>query len=607
MVRLDVSDSDLRAAVARRPRRQLARTQLGVAPLADPVPWDCPATQEIRFDIPEHYNASEVLFQNLAAGRGDHLAVIGPAGHRTYGELAADAARWGNALLGLGLARGDRILLVLDDTPVYPAAFFGAVRAGLVPILVNVLTPPDLLRFYLIDSGAKAAVVETEFCDRFVAAAENRSGDLPLTTLVIVNGHATPTIPGVDVKQAQNWLAPFSEQLASADTHRNDMAFWMYSSGSTGKPKGIVHLQHDMPYTHASYGRHALKLGPEDICFSAAKIFFSYGFGNSITFPFSVGATSLLMPGRPTPESIFAVIAQYRPTVFFGLPTLYTILTNAPQIKTADFSSIRMAVSAAEVLTIDAFEAWKSATGLEIIDCLGATEMLNVYISNTPERKKPGSVGMRVPGYEIVLKDENGAVIDDGREGTMWIRGHSLTPLYWNNPEKTAKTIHEGGWFSIGDRYIRDADGFYFFRVRADDLVKISGQWVHPTEVQTCLAGHPAVRECAVVVTALPNGRTALKAFVVMNEARFDAQSMACALQNYVKQKLMPFKYPRIVQFMKELPKTGTGKIDRQALLAWYREGGIIAPARRGGSRAAPSHDAGTSRRSLAVRSRVAR
>jgi benzoate-CoA ligase family protein len=602
MARRGVSESDLRPAAARWPRQALAEFQAGIAPLSDPVPWDCPGMREIGFDIPERYNASEVLFQNLAAGRGDRLAVVGPAGHRTYSELAADAARWGNALLGLGLARGDRILLALDDTPVYPAAFFGAVRAGLVPILVNVLTPPDLLRFYLVDSGAKAAIAETEFCDRFITAG---SDDTTLKTLIVVNGHATPRIPGVDVKQAQNWLALFSEQLAPADTHRNDMAFWMYSSGSTGQPKGIVHLQHDMPYTHASYGHHVLKLRPDDICFSVAKIFFSYGFGNSITFPFSVGATSLLMPGRPTPESVFAAVAQYRPTVFFGLPTLYTILTNAPQIKAADFSSVRMAVSAAEVLTPDIFNAWKAATGLEIVECLGATELLNVYISNTPERKKLGTAGLRVPGYEIVLKDEKGAAIADGREGTMWIRGQSSTPLFWNNPDKTAKTIREGGWLCTGDRFIRDPDGFYHFRGRTDDLVKISGQWVHPLEVQRCLAEHPSVRECAVLVTALPNGRTALKAFVAMNQERFDAQHIARMLQAYVKQKLVPFKYPRIIQFMTELPKTGTGKIDRQALLVCDRSGEIITADRPSETPATSSRHVG--RRSLNARGRIAR
>jgi acetyl-CoA synthetase len=344
------------------------------------------------------------------------------------------------------------------------------------------------------------------------------------------------------------------------------MAFWMYSSGSTGTPKGIVHLQHDMPYTDLSYARSVLKLTPDDLCFSVPKIFFSYGFGNSITFPFSAGAASVLMPGRPTPGAVFAAVAQYRPSVFFGLPTLYTMLTGAPEIRDADFSSVRLAVSAAEVLSAEVSNAWKAATGLDVIECLGSTEMLNVYLSNSPQRRKPGAAGLRVPGYEIVLKDENGREVADGCEGVMWIRGHSGTPIFWNQPQRTAQTISDGGWICTNDRFTRDEDGFYFFRGRTDDLVKISGQWVHPVEVQRCLTEHPLVRECAVLAVELPDRRMTLKAFVVINDSSFDQKATTLLLQNYVKHKLLPYKYPRIVEFMDELPKTGSGKIDRQAL-----------------------------------------
>jgi benzoate-CoA ligase family protein len=356
--------------------------------------------------------------------------------------------------------------------------------------------------------------------------------------------------------------------LACADTHRNDMAFWMYSSGSTGRPKGIVHLQHDMAYTHQSYARAVLKLTPDDVCFSVPKIFFSYGFGNSITFPFSVGAASLLTPGRATPAAVFAAIAQYRPTVFFGLPTLYTMLTHAPEIHAADFSSLRLAVSAAEILSAEIMNEWKAATGLEIIDCLGSTEMLNVYLSNTVERKKAGAAGMRVPGYEIALKDDLGNEVADGCEGLMWIRGHSSTPMFWNRLERTAKTIRDGGWMFTGDRFVRDQDGFYFFRGRKDDLIKVSGQWVNPIEVQRCLLDHPSVRECVVLPVEQPDKRMALKAFVVAVDPLRDDKSATRALQDHVKRKLAPYKYPRLVAFMRELPKTGTGKIDRQALLS---------------------------------------
>jgi benzoate-CoA ligase family protein len=537
----------------------------GALSLPDRVPWDSPGAREIGFAISERYNASAVLFDNLNAGRGERPAVIGPAGTRSYAQLAADAARWGNAFAALGLSRGDRILMVLDDTPIYPAAFFGAVRAGFVPILINVLTPPDLLRFYLEDSGAEAAVVESEFCDRFETACGGRT---PLKTLVVINGEPSGNLRGIDVKKANQWVASFAERLACADTHRNDMAFWMYSSGSTGRPKGIVHLQHDMAYTHQSYARAVLKLTPDDICFSVPKIFFSYGFGNSITFPFSVGAASLLTAGRATPAAVFAAIAQYRPTVFYGLPTLYTLLTHAPEIRDADFSSLRLAISAAEILSPEIINAWKAATGLDIIDCLGSTEMLNVYLSNTPEHKKAGAAGMRVPGYEIVLKDDLGNEVVDGCEGAMWIRGHSSTPMFWNRPERTAEIIRDGGWMFTGDRFVRDRDGFYFFRGRKDDLIKVSGQWVNPIEVQRCLLDHPSVRECVVLPVELPDKRMALKAFVVAAEPVRDHTSAVRALQDHVKGKLAPYKYPRLVAFLPEFPKTGTGKIDRQALLS---------------------------------------
>jgi acetyl-CoA synthetase len=530
--------------------------------IADAVPPDGAAAREINFTIPERYNASDILFRNIAAGRGGRLAVTGPAGQRSFAELCADAGRWGNAFKSLGLMRGDRVLLFLDDTPVYPAAFFGAVRAGLAPLLINLLTPPDLLQFYLADSGAKVAVTEAAFCERFNATA---CAGTVLETLIVVNGEAAGAVPARTIP-ASSWLAAFSDRLDAADTHRNEMAFWMYSSGSTGRPKGIVHLQHDMPYTDLSYARSVIKLRPDDICFSVPKIFFAYGFGNSITFPYAAGAVSLLMPGQPKPANIFETIARYRPTVFFGLPTLYTALTKAPEAGEADFSSIRLAISAAETLSTEVFNAWKALTGLEIVEGLGSTEVLHIYLSNTVEQKKPGAAGVRVPGYELALKDQDGKDVADGGEGILWVRGDSNTPLYWNRSDKTAESIRDGGWIYTGDRFSRDADGFYFFRGRADELVKISGQWVHPTEVELCLADHPTVRECAVLALELPDRRMTLKAFVVLNDTACDAEAATKALQDYVKQKLLPYKYPRVIQFLDALPKTGTGKIDRQAL-----------------------------------------
>lgn len=531
--------------------------------IVDQVPRDNPGTREIGFTIAERYNASRILFDNLAQGRGERLALTGPGGTRTYAQLCAEAAQWGHGFRSLGLQRGDRILMFLEDTPAYPAAFFGAVRAGFVPLLINTLTPPDLLQFYLSDAAASVAIAEAEFTSRFNAEA---CKDTPLETLIVVNGpagdHAVANAP-----MAPEWLQSFPTDLPEADTGRDDMAFWMYSSGSTGRPKGIVHLQHDMAYSEQAFARSVLKLTADDICFSVPKIFFAYGFGNSITFPFSVGAATLLLPGQPKPATIFAAIEQYRPSVFYGLPTLYTSLTKADGADATDFSSLRMALSAAEVLSADVFNGWKTLTGLEIIEGLGSTEVLHIYLSNRPERKKLGAAGMRVPGYETLLKDKNGHEVGDNEEGILWVRGDSNTPLYWNRPDKSAETIRDGGWIYTGDRFMRDADGFHFFRGRADDLIKISGQWVYPLEVELCLAEHPDIRECAVFAAELPDRRMTLKAVVVMNRPQFDESDATKRLQDFVKAKLLPYKYPREIRFIAELPKTGTGKIDRQAVI----------------------------------------
>src|SRR5947209_14091443 len=341
--------------------------------ITDPVPPDSPGAKEIGFAISQQYNASRILFDNPGKGRGERPALIGPLGTRSYAELCADACRWGHGLMSLGLERGDRVLMFLDDTPAYPASFFGAVRAGFVPLLINTLTPPDLLQFYLSDSGATVAVADAEFCSRFDTQACTNT---ELRTLIVVNGapgdHAAP-----NSVIAASWLSGFSADLAEADTDRNEMAFWMYSSGSTGRPKGIVHLQHDMAYSDAAFARNVLRLKPDDICFSVPKMFFAYGFGNSITFPFSVGAATLLLPGQPKPATIFEAIERYRPSVFFRLPTLYTSLPKPDGAAGTDFSSLRLAISAAEVLSAEVSNGWKNVTGLEILEGLGSTEALH--------------------------------------------------------------------------------------------------------------------------------------------------------------------------------------------------------------------------------------
>jgi benzoate-CoA ligase family protein len=536
--------------------------QSSQSPLVDRVPDDCPGSREIGFSYPEYYNASAILFDNLGKGRSEKTAILSPLGNRTYGQLCAEAARYGNALLSLGLEAGDRVLMFLDDTPAYPAALFGAIRAGLVPVLINTLTPDDLLQYYLENSGARVAIADAAFVARFSATACTGTA---LEKLIVVNGEVGTA--AVATETASTWLAGFDSDLDASNTHRDDMAFWMYSSGSTGRPKGIVHLQHDMSYSARAYADHVLKLGPDDICFSVPKIFFAYGFGNSINFPFHAGAACLLLAGQPNPAAIFGAIKEYRPTLFFGLPTLFTALVKAPEAAGSDLASLRLCLSAAEILSEEIFAAWKDMTGLEIVEGLGSTEILHMYLSNTAEAKKAGSAGRRLPGYEVVLRDAAGLEAGEGEEGILWVRGHSSSPGYWNQPDKTTETMRDGGWLYTGDRFRRDRDGHYYFLGRADDLVKVSGQWVYPLEVEGCLNEHPDVRECAVIAVALADRRTVLKAIVALNDGIIDSEATVKGLQTFVKDRLLPYKYPRIVEFVEDLPKTGTGKIDRQGLL----------------------------------------
>lgn len=530
--------------------------------IADPVRDDAPGALEIGFSVPSRYNAGAILFENLARGNGERIAVRAPSGNVTYGELCAQACRAAHGLLSLGLARGERVLLLLDDTPAHPAFLLGAIRAGLVPILTNTTTPPDLLNFYLGDAQARVAVVDAGLAPQLATQAVQGTA---LETVVVANGAAE--VADLRCLTAETWLQAFPDSITAADTHRDDMAFWMYSSGSTGRPKGIVHLQHDMAYTAQSYARHVLKLTPDDICFSVPKIFFAYGMGNSVTFPFSVGASSVLHPGRAEPVAVFAAIAEHRPSVLFGLPTLYTALAKAPEeAALADLSSLRLCLSAAEVLSNEVAAAWAGLSGQEIVEGLGSTEMLHIYLSNTAEAKRSGSAGMRVPGYEVKLLDRDDREVADGEEGFLWVRGHSSAPTYWNRPDKTADSMR-GDWIYTGDRIMRDAEGFHYFRGRADDLIKVSGQWVYPLEVELCLADHKAVREVAVMGLELADRRMTLKAFVVPVDPGADQAALTAELQEHVKRTLLPHKYPRIVECLGELPKTGTGKIDRQALL----------------------------------------
>lgn len=526
-------------------------------PVRDPVDPAVPGAVEIGFDKAKHANCSEILWQNLDRNP-EKTAVTGPLGSVTYRELVAQAARWGNAFLRAGLRRGERIAFFLDDTPTYPAAFYGAVRAGLVPVLLNIQTKPEVLNYFLKDSGARLALVEADIARTFDAETQAGTG---LETLVIANGtyDATNAVP------APAFLADAADTLSAADTDPDDMAFWMYSSGSTGRPKGIVHLHHDVAYIQQSFGAHVLRLRGDDICYSVPKAYFAYGFGNSLVFPFACGATSLLVPDQPRPEVVLDAIETFRPTVLFGLPTLYTALARARNIDSRNLSSLRQSMSAAEILSEDVYTAWKAKVGHGPTEGLGSTEMLHIYLSNSLDDHRLGAAGARVPGYEIRLETPEGQPASPGEEGVMFVRGHSSSPTYWNRPDKTRDTMR-GDWIYTGDRFI-ERDGYYYFQGRADDLVKVSGQWVWPLEVERCLNEHPDVHECAVLAEQLEDKRTALRAIVSLVPGRCADDAQTASLREHIKAHLTPYKAPRIFDYVDDLPKTGTGKIDRQALV----------------------------------------
>ncbi len=526
-----------------------------IAAITDPVSDKVPGAVEIGFDKTQHANCSDILWQNLTRNP-DSTAILTPDRQVSYGQLITDAARWGNAFVAAGLTRGARIAFMLKDTPTYPAAFFGAVRAGFVPVLLNTSTTPEVLNFFLKDTGARIALCEATLAEHF--SAETTKGS-SLETIIIANGDA-----GVFTSE-QAFLSGQADTLDRADTRPDDMAFWMYSSGSTGMPKGIVHLHHDMAHTQASFGAHVLKLRADDICYSVPKMFFAYGFGNSATFPFSVGAAVLLMPGQPRPDVVLHAIETYKPTVLFGLPTLFTAVARHENAPTTDLSSLRQSMSAAEILSEDVYESWVDLVGHGPTEGLGSTEMLHVYLSNRLDDHRPGAAGARVPGYEIRLETPEGHSAPPGTEGVMYVRGTSSSPRYWNRPDKTADTMRDD-WIYTGDRFV-EKDGYYYFQGRADDLIKVSGQWVWPLEVERCLNEHPDVHECAVMAHELEDRRMTLRAVVHLREGIAAGDAQSDALRSFVKMRLQPYKYPKLIDYVTALPKTGTGKIDRQALL----------------------------------------
>ena len=565
-----ISDARL-AEMAPRFMAQVAREKENYPFAGDPHPIrdaiDRSSANEIGFSIAERYNCSRILYENLASGRASKTAVICGDRRISYSELCALASRVGNGLVALGLARGSRVLLLLHDTPEYVAAIFGSMRAGFVPVLINTLSPAESIGFYLQDCGAEVAIASGELAA--LLGHETVRASRLRHAIYVGETNAAPELGLASVHDWNGWLAHHSDQLAEADSHRDETAFWMYSSGSTGRPKGVVHLHHDAPYTQRAYGEGVLGIRADDIVFSPPKIFFAYGFGNSLTFPFSVGATTLLLPGRPDAQAVFEAIERHRPTMLFGLPTLYNALVAHPGSSARDLSSLRLCLSAAETLSGELYREWQRRYGLSIVEGLGSTEVLHIYLSNRPEWQKIGASGMRVSGYDIKLTDPDGKLLGAGESGVLWVRGDSQAPMYWNRPDKTAETMRDG-WIYTGDRFRMDQEGFYFFEGRVDDLIKVSGQWVYPLEVERCLAEHPSVRECAVLGVEESNSLMTLAAFVVLRPGVAQGDGTTRTLQEFVKSHLTPYKYPRRFLYLEELQKTGTNKIDRQALKRWW-------------------------------------
>jgi benzoate-CoA ligase family protein len=509
--------------------------------------------------VPRDYNfAADVLASNLAAGRANKPAYIDARGTHTYGQLADRVARFAAALRGLGLRREERVLIALTDTIDWPTAFLGCLKAGIIAVPVNTLLTEDDYRFMLADSRAKCLVVSEALFAKFGTLI----GESPDLEHVIVSGENPH-----GYRLFEDLIGADEPEDQTAPTTCDDMAFWLYTSGSTGKPKGAVHVHGSLKLTADLYGTPVAGLKESDIVYSVAKLFFAYGLGNAMTFPLSVGATVVLNADRPTPDGVAALLRKYPITVFFAVPTFYAgflASANAPQKSEV---KIKRCISAGEALPEEIARTWAERYGVEISDGLGTTEMLHIYLTNRPGATKYGTTGKPVPGYEIKLVGDDGREVSPGEMGELYARGPTSAIMYWNNREKSRATF-QGEWTRSGDKYIEDEDGYYVCCGRQDDMLKVSGMYVSPFEVEAALSSHPDVLEAAVVGWFDEQRLIKPKAFVVLKLPDKASEELIRALQEHVKQKLAPYKYPRWIEFRADLPKTATGKIQRFRLRA---------------------------------------
>lgn len=514
------------------------------------------APGEEAMGYPRLYNAAaDMVDRHLGEGRGNKAAFVDATGTLTYGELAARSNRMGNLLGAFGIEREARVAVLMLDTNDYPPVFWGAIKAGVVPVLLNTLLNAEQYAYMLADSRAKALFVSAQL----LPTVQPILGELPFLTHVFVCSGPAPSY-AFDLNAE---LAAHSAEFSPVETSADETAFWLYSSGSTGMPKGARHVHTSMMETARLYGQGVLGIRESDVAFSAAKLFFAYGLGNAMSFPMSVGATTILLAERPTPESVMRVFKTHQPTLFFGVPTLYAAMLAWPgATREAGSDRLRQCVSAGEALPADVGNAWKARFGVDILDGIGSTEMLHIYVSNHPGDIKYGTTGKPVPGYDIRLVDETGQAVANGEVGELLVRGSSASDGYWNQRDKSRRTF-EGEWTRSGDKYICDPEGYFVYQGRTDDMFKVSGIWVSPFEVESALIAHDAVLEAAVVPKEDGDGLLKPRAFVVLKPGKSADASLMPALQEHVKAKAGPWKYPRWIEFVDSLPKTATGKIQR--------------------------------------------
>jgi benzoate-CoA ligase len=493
--------------------------------------------------------------------RADKAAFIDDQGRLSYGELDDQVRRLAAGLGATGLRREERVLLLMQDCNDWPLCFLGAMYAGLVPVAVNTLLTADDYAYMLENSRAQAVLVSGALLPTLAAAMTRCEHEVK--QLIVSRPLAPLRQNEVDL---QAFLQAYPAASQAANTAADDPGFWLYSSGSTGRPKGAVHSHANPYWTAELYGKAVLQLRETDVCFSAAKLFFAYGLGNALSFPMSVGATTVLMPERPTPEATFkrwlgdtAAQAGDKPTAFFGAPTGFAGMLAHRSLPSRDAVALRLVSSAGEALPAELGQRFQRHFGVDIVDGIGSTEMLHIFLSNRPERVRYGSTGWPVPGYEIALRGENGAAVPDEEPGDLYIHGPSAALMYWGNREKTRETF-QGGWTKSGDKYLRNADGSYTYCGRSDDMLKVAGIYVSPFEVEATLVQHAAVLEAAVIGKEDADGLVKSKAFVVLKEG---ATATEDELKAFVKDRLAPYKYPRFIAFVAELPKTATGKIQR--------------------------------------------